>query len=359
MPADAGEKTEAPTPRRLQEAREKGQVAKSADLSAALGLLTGLVLLKLYGSAILGGVMDVMRKSFAFDSMPTDATIIVDQTWRYVLRQCAVMVGPFFAVLVVLAVVVNLSQVGFLFTTQPLVPSFGKISPLAGLKRLFSTRTAVKMVLNLGKVAIITTVAYVTIKGFIPQIIGASQLTFTEVIGIGGHMMFILGLKMAAVLLILAIIDYVYQKFQMNKDLRMSREEVKEELKRMEGDPTMRQRRRSVARQLAAQRMSQAVPGADVVVTNPTELAIALKYDHGTMSAPKVVARGAGFIAQRIRAIALENGVPIVERKPLAQALYKACEVGDFVPAELYKAVAEVLAYVFELAGKGFRRTGT
>ena len=136
----------------------------------------------------------------------------------------------------------------------------------------------------------------------------------------------------------------------------MTREEVKEEMKRMEGDPLMRQRRRNVARQLAMQRMSQAVPGADVVVTNPTEFAVALKYDQHTMPSPKVVARGAGFIAQRIRKIALENGVPIVERKPLAQALYKMCEIGDFVPPDLYKAVAEVLAYVFELSGKGFRR---
>jgi len=139
----------------------------------------------------------------------------------------------------------------------------------------------------------------------------------------------------------------------------MTKEELKEELKRMEGDPTMRQRRRGVARQLAMQRMSQAVPKADVVITNPTELAVALKYDHNEMPAPKVVAKGAGFIALRIRDLADEHGVPIVERKPLAQALYKACEVGDYIPPQLYKAVAEVLAYIFELAGKGYRRKAT
>ena len=232
-----------------------------------------------------------------------------------------------------------------------------KISPLAGLKRLFSKRTAMKLVMNLAKVGVIAAVAYQTISTYLPKLVNISSAQFLPVFACGAHMVFILGLRLAAVLLVLALLDYAFQKYQTVQDMRMSKEEVREELKRMEGDPTMRQRRRNVAKQLAAQRMSQAVPQADVVVTNPTELAIALKYDHETMAAPKVVAKGAGFIAQRIREIAAENDVPIIERKPLAQALYKSCEVGDLVPPTLYKAVAEVLAYVFELAGKGFRRS--
>ena len=357
MPPDIGEKTEAPTPRRLQEAKEKGQVAKSTDLSAAVGLLAALILLNIYGPAILEGFMEILRKSLWLENVSLSGQGIVDEGWKVLVRHSLGMIVPFLLILMIVAIVVNLVQVGFVFSGTPITPSLDKISPLRGFERLFSKRTAVRLIMNLGKVAIVAAVAYITIKNFLPSLVGLSSLSYTEVIGRGAHLIFILGLRMSAVLLILALIDYFFQKIQTTQDLRMTKEEVKEELKRMEGDPIMRQRRRSVARQLAMQRMSQAVPKADVVITNPTELAIALKYDHATMSAPKVVARGAGFIAQRIREIAIENKVPIVQRKPLAQALYKSCEVGDYVPPELYKAVAEVLAYVFELAGKGYRRS--
>ena len=357
MPADVGDKTEAPTPRRLQEAREKGQVAKSMDLNAAAGLLAGLLLLNFYGSAMMKGFMTLMQQSFALDAIPVSGQFASDEGWRMVLRQCWVIIGPFCLILVVVSVAINLLQVGFMFVGRPITPSWDKISPLSGFKRLFSLRSAMRFLMSLSKVIIIGMVAYFTIKSFMPQLIGIPTLDFLEVVTCGGHLVFVLGLRMGLVLLLLALADYAYQKHQMNNDLRMTKEEIKEELKRMEGDPTMRQRRRNVARQLAGQRMSQAVPKADVIITNPTQLAIALQYQPDDMSAPKVIARGAGFIAQRIREIAIENDVPIMERKPLARALYKTCEVGDYVPPELYKAVAEVLAYVFELAGKGFKRS--
>jgi len=355
MPSDTGEKTEAPTPRRLQEAREKGQVAKSPDLAAAVGLLAGLIVLNFYGSAIIKGFMEVMRQSLALDDAAVTGSIILDQSWRLALRYAWAIAAPMFLVLVVVAVVINLMQVGFLFVARPVVPSLEKISPLSGFQRLFSARSAMRLVMSLAKVGIIGTVAYFTILGFFPELINLAGLSFVEVVGHGAHLVYVLGLRMALVLLLLAILDYAFQRYKHLQDLRMTKEEIKEELKRMEGDPIMRQRRRAVARQLATQRMSQAVPKADVVITNPTELALALKYEPETMIAPKVVARGAGFLARRIREIAMENGVPIIERKPLAQAIYKSCEVGDYIPAELYQAVAEVLAYVFELAGKGFR----
>lgn len=357
MPADTAEKTEPPTPRRLQEAREKGQVGKSTDLSAAAALLVGLVLLNFYGSALLQGFMDVMRQSLTLDAVAVNGLLALDEAWRILFRAVWRMLGPFLIIMVVVAIVVNLMQVGFIFSAGPITPSLEKISPISGFRRLFSRRTAIRLIMNLAKVAIIAAVAYYSIRAFLPGLVGLSGLNFLQVIGRGAHLVFILGLRLALILLILAFLDVAFQKWQTTQDLRMSREELKEEMKRMEGDPIMRQRRRAVARQLAAQRMGQAVPQADVVITNPTQLAIALKYDHATMGAPKVVARGAGFIAQRIRTIALENGVAVVERKPLAQAIYKACQIGDYVPPELYKAVAEVLAYVFELAGKGYRRT--
>lgn len=356
MPADAGDKTEAPTPRRLDDARKDGQVAKSTDFAAAAGLLAGLLLLRGFGPGVIKGCSELMANALALDNTYVNAMAMMEHSWPMVLHSIAAMLLPFLLVFVVVAIVANLLQVGFLFSLKPVTPSFEKISPLKGLQRLFSLKTAVRMAMNLSKVGIIALVAYYTIRGYMPELIGIAGLSLNEVAGCGADLVFSLGIRLAVILMILALLDYAYQKWQHTKDLRMSKEEVKEEMKRMEGDPIMRQRRRGVARQLAAQRMSQAVPKADVVITNPTELAIALKYDHAEMSAPKVVAKGAGFIARRIRQIAIENDVPIVERKPLAQALYKACEVGDHVPPELYKAVAEVLAYVFELAGKGFRR---
>ncbi|MCF7958295.1 MAG: flagellar biosynthesis protein FlhB [Phycisphaerae bacterium] len=357
MPADAGEKTEAPTPRRLEESREEGKVAKSQDLGAALGLLAGLFLLNIYGSTMIKGFMGILRESLTVHHAPVSSQIALEEGWRMVARYSWGILGPFFLVLVVVAIVANLMQVGFMLVSKPIMPSFEKISPLAGIKRLFSLRSAMRLVMSLSKVIIIGLVAYFTIKSFLPELVGLAGAGYLDVVSRGSHLVFVLGIRMGLVLLLLALLDYIYQKFQMNQDLRMTKQEVKEEFKRMEGDPLMRQRRRSVARELAAQRMSQAVPKADVVITNPTHLAIALKYDPKEMPAPKVVARGAGYVAQRIREIAMENDVPIMERKPLARALYKSCDVGDFVPPELYKAMAEVLAYVFELAGKGFKKS--
>ncbi|MBN1766807.1 MAG: EscU/YscU/HrcU family type III secretion system export apparatus switch protein, partial [Sedimentisphaerales bacterium] len=323
MPADTGEKTEAPTPRRLQETREKGQVAKSMDLTAAVGLLVGLILLNFYGTAILNGFMSLVRQSLTLDDAAITGPLALDEGWRMALRHVWAILAPIFMLTVVAAIVINVLQVGFVFASYPITPSFEKISPLTGIKRLFSVQSAMRLIMSLAKVGIIGMVAFYTIKGFLPNLISVAGLSFTEVVGYGAHLVFILGMRMAMVLLLLALFDYAFQKYKFAKDLRMTKEEVKEEMKRMEGDPIMRQRRRNVARQLAMQRMSQAVPNADVVVTNPTHLAIALKYEMDTMPAPKVVARGAGFIAHRIREIALENGVPVIERKPLAQALYK------------------------------------
>jgi len=357
MPDDVGgEKTEAPTPRRLLEARQKGQVAKSNDLTAAIGLLAALVLLNMYGPAIMKGFQEIMIGSLTLNNLPMGGAHAIDRTVQLLIGKSMLIVGPLMLILFAVALIANLLQVGFIFSGKPITPSFSKISPIQGVKRLLSLRTLMRMVINLFKVGIIGTVAYFSIRDDIPRMLGLTGVSYMEVLGQSAEMVFVLGLKLSLILLILGLADFGFQKWQLLKDLRMTKEEIKEEMKRMEGDPLMRQRRRAVARQLAMQRMSQAVPGADVVITNPPELALALKYDQDVMGAPKVVAKGSGFIAERIRTIANENGIPIVQRKPLAQTLYKACEVGDFIPEELYKAVAEVLAYVFELAGKGYRR---
>jgi flagellar biosynthetic protein FlhB len=251
---------------------------------------------------------------------------------------------------------VSILQSGFLFTGKTLQPSLNKLSPVRGAKRLFSRRSLVKLGVSIAKILILGSVAVWTVVDDVKKLMTLPWLDDPgQVVRLVRAVLFLvldLGLKIGAVLLVLALIDYAYQRWQRIQDLRMTKQEVKDELRRMEGDPLMRSRRRQVQQQLAIQRMRRDVPGADVVVTNPTELAVALKYDAETMTAPRVVAKGAGYVARRIREIAVTHGVPIVERKPLAQALFRTCEVGDEIPPKLYRAVAEILAYVYELEGR-------
>lgn len=359
MASEMGDKTEAPTPRRLQEAREKGQIAKSMDLTAAVCLLAGLIALNIYGSNMADNFMDMFKWAFAVDMSVTNGQDLLEESGVVVIRHLLALLIPIFLILFLCSLITNVLQVGFVLTGKPLTPSLDKLSPISGFKRIFSTRSLVITLLSIAKIGIIGTVAWQTISDRMDTIVSLSGLNFVSILSAGGEMTFTLGVRICIILLVLALIDFSYQKFKHFNDLMMSKEEIKEEMKRMEGDPYMRQRRRSVARQLASQRMAQAVPKADVVITNPTELALALKYDPENMPAPKLIAKGSGYMAQRIRRIALDAGVPIVEKKPLARALFKSCEVGDYVPPDMYKAVAEVLAYVFELNEKGFKKKTT
>jgi len=210
--------------------------------------------------------------------------------------------------------------------------------------------------MNIGKMILIGVIVYVVISQQLPVILSLGGVEFPENFAVGAGIIYSLAWRIALALFILAVADWMWQKWKHERDLRMSKQEVKDEAKRMEGDQMIKGRRRQLARKMIMQRIHRDVPTADVVVTNPTELAIAIRYDPETMSSPKVVAKGAGFLAARIRQIAIANGVPILERKPLAQALYKTVEVGQEVPSEFYQAIAEILAYVYELAGKGLRR---
>jgi flagellar biosynthetic protein FlhB len=254
-----------------------------------------------------------------------------------------------------LALLSNLLQVGFLMTGQPLRPNLNKINPLTGFSRVFNSRTLVQLVMNLLKLALVCFVAYVSVRGKWSAILLALEAAGGEQAVLLSQVVYGVGLRMALVLLVLALLDYGYQRLRHEKDLRMTKEEVKEEMRRMEGDPIIKQRRRRMQFAAAMQRIRKNVPTADVVVTNPTELAIAIKYDAESMRAPTVVAKGRGLLAQKIREIAIQHGVPIVEKKPLAQALYKTVEVGQEVPEQFYKAIAEILAYVYELSGRARR----
>ncbi|NOX59738.1 MAG: flagellar biosynthesis protein FlhB [Planctomycetes bacterium] len=345
-----GEKTEAPTPKRRQESREKGQVAKSQDLTAAVVTLSALLAIQWLGPSMWGKLLNLVQAGLSeHDSLSAGGLTATAGSFASVMIW---MLVPIFIVVLIAALVTLYWQVGWLLTWHPVTPSFSKISPLQGFKRLFSPRTAVTTAINLGKMALMVAVVYWTVAGTIQQIIFASSLAAIDVYRLAASMVFDIGLRLAIVMLILALIDYTYQRQRHEKDLRMSKEEVREELKHMEGDPLMKRRRREVQMKLAMQRLQQDVPKSDVVITNPTHLSIALRYDSETMSAPKVIAKGADWMAFRIRQIAAANCVPIVERKELARMMYDAVEVGQEVPHRFYEAIAEVLAYVYELSGK-------
>lgn len=350
-PESTQERTEAPTPRRREEARQSGQVGKSTDLTAAVILLGCMLMLEFTGRQILGRLLALTRHCLdgraAYAADAEQMTPLMAQAFR----EAGMIVLPFLVLVVVLAVLVLFLQVGFLLTVKPLKPSFNKLNPINGLKRMFSARAVMQLVLGVAKMSLLSLVAYLTLKERVGGLAHASALPHLSLIAISGEMMMTLGIRLAIVLLLLGIIDLIYQRYKTERDMRMTKQEVKEELKRMDGDPEIKRRRREVQLQLAVQRLQSAVPKADVVVTNPTELAIAIRYDAAAMMAPQVIAKGADFLARRIREIAVLHGIPIVERKPLAQALFKLVEVGQEIPPQFYKAVAEILAYVYELAG--------
>jgi flagellar biosynthetic protein FlhB len=247
-------------------------------------------------------------------------------------------------------------QVGFHVNFQPLMPKLTKLNPIQGFGRLFAGQNWMQFVMNLIKLVIISAVAWNEIRNQMPVILSLAGIDFPQNFTMAAGIIYNLAWRIAVALFILAAADWIYQKWKFERDIRMSKQEIKDEAKNMEGDQSIKGRRRQLARKMIMQRIHRDVPAADVIVTNPTELAIAIKYDQDNMGAPKVVAKGAGFLAQRIRQVAISNGVPIIERKPLAQALYKTVDVGQEVPSEYYQAIAEILAYVYELAGKGLRR---
>jgi flagellar biosynthetic protein FlhB len=352
MADDFGEKTEAPTPRRRQEAREQGNIARSPDLTAAVIILAGMVSLKWFGDGLVQALRILMGRLLDQEWLTTSGADI-NATVLAALVVVGKAIAPVLLGLMIAAVLVNLVQVGLFFSPKRLQPRLEALSPLKGLGRLFGRGNGlVTLVMNLLKLSLVTAVAYSAIHGRLNQILGVSGLEFGQIFLLGASVVYAVAIRIGILLLVLALIDYAYQRWRNERQLRMSKQEVKDEMRRMEGDPQIKQRRRQIQLQRVMQRIRKEVPQADVIVTNPTEFAVALKYDHETMHAPRVVAKGQGYIAQVIRQIAVENGVPILERKPLARALYRLVEVGQEIPEQFYAAVAEILAYVYELSGK-------
>lgn len=344
---DAGEKTEQPTARRREEAREEGQIARSQDLTAAVSLVAGIMLLRFLGP----GMFDNMLKMTAALGDVPDVTAGGLLPWmRRVGGLTMEIMGPFLALIVVLTALGTIAQSGLLLTWKRLALKPERLSPVEGVKKLFNLDSFTRLLTGLAKVGLVGFVAYLTIVARISDVLTTGVLHVGGVFARSSSLLFELALKMGLVLLVLGVIDYVYQRYRLEQKLRMTKQEIRDELKRMEGDPLLKHRRRQMQARLAMQRIRAEVPRADVVVTNPTHFSVALRYDEKNMSAPRVVAKGQDYLAFRIREIAQEHGVPVIERPPLARALYAGVDVGGEVPPHLYRAVAEVLAYVYQLS---------
>ncbi|MBP3230672.1 MAG: flagellar biosynthesis protein FlhB [Anaerovibrio sp.] len=346
----AGEKTEEPTAKRKADARKKGQVGRSQEVNAAFVLLVGFLILRLLGGNAIAEIMNY--STYIFGNLNADINEeSIMQMFIGMIILLAKTSMPLMVFIMIIGLAMNIAQVGFMFTTEQLQFNPGKLSPISGFKRMFSKRSLVELVKSLIKIVII---GYFVFSYLSDEIFQIPKLIYMDLMAGLNKMsdsIFTLAFKIIGVFMIMAAMDYAYQKWQNNQDLKMSKQEVKEEFKQQEGDPKIKGKIRQKQRQMAMARMMQEVPKADVIVTNPTHFAVALKYESG-MSAPIVVAKGQDLVAQKIKELARESRIPIVENKPLARAIYAAVEVGGVIPQELYKAVAEVLAYVYRLKNK-------
>lgn len=345
----AGEKTEAPTPKRIRDARQKGQITRSQDLVGAGVLLFTVLVIKATGPGTWTKLQDIMRggllRTNSSDLTPSSVmALFQDSLW---LMLQATM--PLFAIGAVGAIVLNIGQGGLILSGKPLTPKMNRLNPLSGMKRIFLSPSAgVNLGKSIAKMVVIAVVVYIVLKGQMNDLVGLGTMSIPDATVVLGKLAFDIGLKSALALFLIGVGDYAWQRRQFFSQLKMTKEELKQEMKESDGDPHMKGliRRR---RQEMVNRMMTAVPTADIVVTNPTHYAVAIKYDPLTMAAPVVVAKGERLIAMRIKELALKSGVPVLEEPPLARALYASVDIGHPVPANLYRAVAEVLAWLYAL----------
>jgi len=345
------ERTEEPTPRRREEARKRGQVARSREVASVAVLGSGLLAFVLTGGFMLTQVFAAYRYFLRLPlrtlSLP-ESVLVLKQSLRF----GGLMLLPVLILLSLAAFLAHFLQTGGVVAWEALSPKLERIHPVEGFKRLFSLPALVELAKSLGKIVIISTVAWVVIRKHEQEmlaLLGEDLVTVAQGLY---HLSQDLVLKLLMALAALAVLDFFFQRWDLERKLRMTREELKEELKQTEGDPLVRARIRQLQREMARRRMMAEVPKADVVITNPQEIAVALRYEIQEMPAPQVVAKGRGLLAQKIKEMAREHGVPVVEDPPLARLLYAQVEVGDFIPEDLYRAVAEILAYVYRLKGK-------
>lgn len=346
------EKTEAPSEKKRHDAREKGNVAKSTEINSVIILLTALFMMKILGPWIIkelsSSIVEFMKNVSETQMDYSRLMMLMRKALILLVKTAAPIAGG----IMLMGVVANVVQVGFLFTLKPLMPKLEKINPVSGFSRFFSMRSIVETLKNIVKLVLIICVAYITLK---KEFLTMLTLADASVLSIWAYVLAVsykVILRIALAMVIIAILDYAYQRFEHEKQLKMTHQEVKEERKQLEGDPQVKARIRSLQREMARRRMMEQVPKATVVVTNPTHLAIALRYEPKENDAPVVVAKGKDLIAQKIKKLAQENNVPVVEDKPLARSMYDKVEVGFPIPVEFFTAVAEIMAYVYRLKNR-------
>ena len=358
MAKDNGmDRTEKPTPKKLEDARKKGQVAQSREIPSAMILMTSLAVFYFSGQTMARQLADLMQVSFRnLNGGWTHSVESVHLMAGWLLDGTLSILMPMMIALLVIGIVANVAQIGFNVKEDLLAPDFTKLNPFSGVKRLVSLKALVELAKSIVKIGFVGLIAYLVLRRELVAIPSLIRADVTETAVYMGTVAFKIAFFVCLGLIVLAAADFAYQRWQHHKNLMMTKQEVKEERKQSDGDPQVKSRIRSMQMEMAQRRMMAAIPMADVVITNPTHFAIAIKFDAHEMDAPQVVAKGADYVAQRIREIAQEHEVPLVENKPLARALYSSTDIGGFIPAELYRAVAEVLAYIYRL--KGIRHPG-
>ncbi len=345
----SGEKTEKATPKKKEESKKKGQVAKSADVNTAVTLFAAFLMLWFTGKTAAGKLLHLVNYSLqnGLSLEPTEEN--VQMLFVHLVEESAGIVLPVLLTVLAAGVFASFIQTGFMFSAEAVQMKLERLNPLQGFKKIYSMRAVVELIKSILKISIIGTVTFLVIWNKKDQLMKLSQVSLESALGIFGGLAFQMGFYASLVLLFLSLLDFMYQKFDFEKSIRMSKQDIKDEYKKSEGDPKIKSKIKEKQRQMAMRRMMQEVPKADVIITNPTHYAIALKYDDQRMEAPVVVAKGVDLIAQKIKKIGAENRVALVENRPLARTLYSRAEIGDVIPEDLFKAVAEILAYVYHL----------
>ncbi len=353
-----GERTEPATEKKLSDARKEGQVAKSKEVANALGILALFLILKI-GIESIGGQLLKIFPEF-YNGIP-DAVInwngylpqrSLQVLFRELLIDILLICAPIFIIAVIIAFLSDVVQVKWQVTTKPLKPKMNRLSPISGFKRIFSVNSLVELLKSILKIGLVAYVAYSYLKDELPSFYLLYDISLYQAIALIGQVVIDMGVRIGIVYMILAAADYIYQKVKFSMDMRMTKQEIKDEYKQQEGDPQVKGRIRQKMQEASRRRMMQSLPKADVVITNPTHYAVAIQYDPDIADAPIVLAKGADYMAAKIKEAAKEHHIEIVENKPLARMLYANVEVGSVIPPELYQAVSEVLAFVYHLQGK-------
>jgi flagellar biosynthesis protein FlhB len=348
----AGEKTEKATPKKKQDARKKGQVAKSQDVNTAVVLLAVFLFLMFFGKTMTERLIGVLRNALQNYMLMDLTENNINAILLEILTELAFFLGPVMLVALLAGVAANYAQVGFMFSTEAIQMKLEKINPISGFKRIFSMRAIVELIKSILKISFIGMIAFSVLWSRMDEVLLLANKSIGAALATIAGLTLQMGLFASGALLFLSLLDFLYQKYDFEKSIRMSKQDLKDEYKNIEGDPLIKSKIKQKQREMAMRRMMQEVPKADVVITNPTHYAIALKYDEQKADAPVVVAKGVDFVAQKIKLIAKENDIVAVENRPLARALYSQAEIGDAIPEEFFKAVAEILAFVYQTKNK-------